>query len=132
MTDLLVEVRIWIEVKAVACMLPEHESPIINYLKITGVEVGLLMNFGDRPEFKRFLFDRKIRGDLWLALHTRKHDLAGIFIICHSAVGFLNILPVENRIDDRFYHLLFKQSERVGCELPGEPDLVLLGPRAQG
>jgi hypothetical protein len=38
---------------------PAHEAQLINYLKATNIEVGLLLNFGRKPEFKRFVFDNK-------------------------------------------------------------------------
>jgi GxxExxY protein len=52
--DLLVEEKIIVELKAVALLAPEHQAQVINYLKATGIEVGLLVNFG-RPkiEFRR-------------------------------------------------------------------------------
>ena len=52
--DLLVDKKVLIEVKAVRALTPEHQAQVINYLKATGIEVGLLVNFG-RPklEFKR-------------------------------------------------------------------------------
>jgi GxxExxY protein len=57
--DLLVEQKVLIELKAIRTILPEHEAQIINYLKATKVDIGLLMNFGNKPEFKRFIFDKK-------------------------------------------------------------------------
>src|SRR5687767_3560816 len=45
--DLLVEKRILVELKAVNNLTNEHYAQIINYLKITGLEVGLLVNFGN-------------------------------------------------------------------------------------
>ena len=39
------------------CLLPEHEAQLLNYLKATSIEVGLLLNFGPRPEFGRKAFD---------------------------------------------------------------------------
>jgi hypothetical protein len=36
-----------------------HEAQLINYLKATNIEVGLLLNFGKKPEFKRFVYDNK-------------------------------------------------------------------------
>lgn len=57
--DLIVEDKILIELKSVAAILPKHEAQIINYLKATDIEIGLLMNFGDEPEFKRFVFEDK-------------------------------------------------------------------------
>ncbi|WP_445666683.1 GxxExxY protein [Fodinibius sp. AD559] len=56
--DLLVENKVIVELKAVSKLLPEHKAQLINYLKVTDIELGLLMNFGDKPEFKRFIFDK--------------------------------------------------------------------------
>ena len=53
--DLLVENAIIVELKAVKAIAPEHQAQIINYLNATGIEVGLLINFGNpRLEYKRF------------------------------------------------------------------------------
>src|SRR5699024_1577446 len=57
--DLIVNDKILIELKAVAQLSAEHEAQIINYLKATDIDFGLLMNFGDKPEFKRFVFEQK-------------------------------------------------------------------------
>ncbi len=53
--DLLVEGRVIVELKAIKALLLEHHAQIINYLNATGLEVGLLINFGHpKLEFKRF------------------------------------------------------------------------------
>jgi GxxExxY protein len=53
--DLVVDGKVIVELKAVKTLLPEHQAQIINYLKATGIEVGLLINFGNpRFEFRRF------------------------------------------------------------------------------
>ncbi len=57
--DLIVEGKIIIELKAVRTLDPAHEAQLINYLKATNIEVGLLLNFGRKPEFKRFIFNNK-------------------------------------------------------------------------
>lgn len=55
--DLFVEGRIIVELKAVSQLGTAHEVQLINYLKATGIPVGLLFNFGPRPQFKRRVFD---------------------------------------------------------------------------
>lgn len=57
--DLIVEGKVIVELKAVRALDPAHEAQLINYLKATNIEVGLLLNFGRKPEFKRFVFNNK-------------------------------------------------------------------------
>ena len=53
--DLFVEGQVIVELKAVKAITPGHEAQLINYLKGSGVEVGLLINFGHpRLEYQRF------------------------------------------------------------------------------
>jgi len=53
--DLVVEDCVIVELKAVVALLPEHKAQIINYLNATGLDVGLLINFGNpKLEFRRF------------------------------------------------------------------------------
>ncbi|URC11190.1 GxxExxY protein [Flavobacterium sp. B183] len=61
--DLIVEDLIILELKAVDCIVEAFENQILNYLKGTDCEVGLLLNFGKKPEFKRKIFEneRKVR-----------------------------------------------------------------------
>ncbi len=54
--DLLVEDLVIIELKAAEGICEEHEAQLLNYLKATDVEVGLLFNFGKNPEFRRKIF----------------------------------------------------------------------------
>ena len=51
--DILVENQVLLELKAADKLALEHEYQLINYLKATNIEVGLLFNFGANPEFKR-------------------------------------------------------------------------------
>ena len=51
--DLVVDERVLVELKAVSGLLPEHKAQVINYLKASGVEVGLLINFG-KPKIEYF------------------------------------------------------------------------------
>ena len=59
--DIIVDDCIIIENKATEVLIEDHALQIINYLKATNIEVGLLLNFGKRPGFKRLIFtnDRK-------------------------------------------------------------------------
>ena len=54
--DLIVNDLFIVELKATETLAKEHELQLINYLKATEFEVGLLFNFGKRPQFKRKLF----------------------------------------------------------------------------
>ena len=55
--DLMVEGSVLIELKACRAIEPAHEAQLLNYLRATELEVGLLLNFGPKPEFKRFVFE---------------------------------------------------------------------------
>ena len=57
--DLMVEQKVIIEVKATKKLLLEHEAQLLNYLKATKIEVGLLLNFGVQPELKRKAFSNQ-------------------------------------------------------------------------
>jgi len=59
--DLIVEDLIIIELKAAEAIDEAHEIQLINYLKATKIEVGLLLNFGKKPEFKRKLFTNNLK-----------------------------------------------------------------------
>jgi len=56
--DLLVESRVIVEIKAVRHLLEEHQAQLLNYLKATGIQVGLLVNFTrNKAEIKRMVLD---------------------------------------------------------------------------
>lgn len=55
--DLIVEDKIILELKAADCIAKEFENQILNYLRGTDCEVGLLLNFGKKPEFRRKIFE---------------------------------------------------------------------------
>ena len=54
--DMLVEKCVLLELKALRSLDRSHEAQLRNYLRATDIEVGLLLNFGLRPEFRRLLF----------------------------------------------------------------------------
>lgn len=55
--DILVERSVLVELKGVRTLNPSHEAQLLNYLRATEIEVGLLFNFGIKPEFKRLAYD---------------------------------------------------------------------------
>jgi len=54
--DIIVEDTIILELKSVKELHPAHEAQLINYLKATGIEIGLLINFGESVQVKRKVF----------------------------------------------------------------------------
>lgn len=54
--DLLVDKKVIVEIKAVSSLTSAHEVQLVNYLKATGVEVGLLVNFGEKIKIIRRVF----------------------------------------------------------------------------
>jgi len=56
--DFIVEGRLILEIKAVDHLVPVHESQLINYLKSSGIALGLLLNFGPRAEFRRRIYNQ--------------------------------------------------------------------------
>jgi GxxExxY protein len=60
--DMLVEKSVLLELKAVRRLDTSHQAQLLNYLRATEIEVGLLLNFGVRPEFKRLVFDNPRKG----------------------------------------------------------------------
>jgi len=59
--DVLIDDKIIVEIKATKSLTVSHEAQLLNYLKATEIEVGLLLNFGPNAEVKRKVFnnDRK-------------------------------------------------------------------------
>lgn len=54
--DIMVDNCIILELKAAESLIREHELQLINYLRATNIELGLILNFGKKPEFKRRIF----------------------------------------------------------------------------
>ena len=62
--DIIVEGLVILELKTAASIDRSHEAQLYNYLRATQIEVGLLLNFGKHPEFRRVVFsneEKKIR-----------------------------------------------------------------------
>jgi len=59
--DLIVNDIVLIELKACEQIIRQHESQAMHYLRATKIEVGLLMNFGPTPRFKRFVMDNELK-----------------------------------------------------------------------
>ncbi len=57
--DVLVERAVILELKAASDLVTANDSQLLNYLKASPVEVGLLLNFGPKPKFKRLAFDNQ-------------------------------------------------------------------------
>ena len=74
-SDILVNDAVLLELKAAKALDPSHEVQLLNYLRATEIEVGLLMNFGTKPEFKRLAFDNERKGRSQLDADKRKYKL---------------------------------------------------------
>ncbi len=59
--DIIVDNKIILELKAVESLIEEHKLQLINYLKATDIELGLLLNFGKKPEVRRKIFSNNQR-----------------------------------------------------------------------
>ena len=55
--DIIVDNTVIVELKAVKNLADDHHAQLLNYLKATDIEVGLLLNFGPKPEISRKVFD---------------------------------------------------------------------------
>ena len=53
--DLVVANAVLLELKAASNIVPSHQAQLVNALKATDLMVGLLFNFGPRPQFKRLV-----------------------------------------------------------------------------
>ena len=59
--DIVVEDKIIIELKAAETLVPRHEAQLVNYLRATDIEVGLLLNFGKSPQHKRRVLTKEYK-----------------------------------------------------------------------
>ena len=56
--DIIVNDILTIEIKAAEGLCEQHEFQLINYLRATDLQIGLLLNFGKSPQFKRKIVSR--------------------------------------------------------------------------
>ena len=59
--DIIVNEKVIVEIKAAENMCEEHEAQLTNYLKATTIEVGLLLNFGKKPQIKRKVYSAEYK-----------------------------------------------------------------------
>ena len=62
--DIIVNDVVIIELKAAEILCREHEAQLINYLKAKDIEVGILLNFGKQPQFKRKVFSSEYKNHI--------------------------------------------------------------------
>lgn len=66
--DLIVNGLVLIELKSADRLIDAHSAQVLNYLKATQIEVGLLLNFGREAEFRRKIYDNPKKGSLtWIS-----------------------------------------------------------------
>jgi GxxExxY protein len=66
--DFLVEGVVVVELKACRTLDPSHEVQLLHYLRSTEIEIGLLLNFGPKPQVRRMAFDNSRKG---ISVHQR-------------------------------------------------------------
>lgn len=60
--DLIVNECVIVELKSAVTLTDAYEAQLINYLKATGIEVGLLLNFGPKAQVKRKVYSKATNG----------------------------------------------------------------------
>ena len=79
--DIIINDSVIIELKAAESLAEEHELQLINYLKATEIEVGLLLNFGKKPAFRRKIFTN----DLKKIVRIRNNGVMGVLFTGEEA-----------------------------------------------
>jgi GxxExxY protein len=72
--DLVVAGAVLVELKAAKALDSAHEAQLLNYLRSTEIEIGLLLNFGNRPQVRRFAFENERKG---ISVHLRSSAAKG-------------------------------------------------------
>ena len=90
--DLLVRGKVILELKSAKSLTDQHDAQLFNYLKATKIEVGLLLNFGPKAEFKRRVYDNERKGSLsWLEPVSVTHKKESVYSV---------LLRVQRRKDN--------------------------------
>ena len=66
--DMIINGVVLLELKSVEKLIDAHDAQLLNYLKATEIEVGLLLNFGRQAEFHRKIYDNSRKGSLSWAI----------------------------------------------------------------
>jgi len=69
--DIFVENKVIVEIKASRNLVEEHEAQLLNYLKATDIEVGLILNFGPKPEVRRKAFNNARKQSACICVNPR-------------------------------------------------------------
>ena len=85
--DLLVEEKVLVELKAVQTLSKAHEVQLVNYLTATGIDIGLLLNFGPSRSSEN-------TGNTSLGRGIRSVERAGLLTLYKNHVNPVN--PVQN------------------------------------
>jgi GxxExxY protein len=83
--DLLVDHTVIIELKAAETISESYKAQLFNYLKATAIEVGLLLNFGKKPEVTRSIFDNELKGN-WKISQVRESDSISSYSVLSSPI----------------------------------------------
>jgi GxxExxY protein len=70
--DLIVNGTILLELKTAEQIIAAHESQVLNYLRSTALELGIILNFGPKPQVRRLLLDNSRK-------HVKAHRAGGSF-----------------------------------------------------
>ncbi len=76
--DLVVARTVLVELKAAQVLIPAFEKQLLNYLRATDLQVGLLFNFGPKPEFKRLVFENMRKNIRVHPRHPRSSASKGV------------------------------------------------------
>jgi len=73
--DMVVDDKVLLELKAARNIDLAHEKQLLNYLRATQIEIGLLLNFGVKPEFRRLVFENERKE---IRVHPRESAANGL------------------------------------------------------